>query len=316
MNKLVSALLYIIIVFVWGTTWIAITYQTGDVAVENSIFYRFFAAAVLLFAFLALTKKRYPLTRNDHFHCLLQGACLFCFNFYCFYKASFYIESGLLSVIFSMATLFNVVNNRLWHKVIPSKNTVIGSVIGIMGITLLFLPDLLTASDAKNRLLGIALATLATFFFSCGNMLSVRHNKRQLPLATTNAWGLLYGSLIMLCISWVSVGSFNIDTRPLYLFSLLYLIVPGTIIAFAVYLGLIARIGANKTAYATILFPIVALSISTVLEGYTFSPIAIIGLVLAILGNVIVFYKPRLRPNAISEKTINKSGEPHVSLKT
>lgn len=291
-----TALFYAIIVFVWGTTWIAIKYQTGDVPVENSVFYRFFSAALLMFAFLVVTKRLQRISVVDHLFCALQGACLFGFNFYLFYIAtSLNVESGLLSVIFSMATIFNMINNRLWHKVIPSRNTVIGAIVGVLGISILFYPDFKNAitSDSNSRLLGVALAVLATFLFSSGNMLTVRHNKHNLPLATTTAWGMLYGSLFMFVISLIYVGGFSFDRNTQYVLSLAYLIVPGSIIAFAAYLSLIARIGANKTAYATVLFPIVALSISTLVEGYTFTPNAILGLLLAIIGNIIVFYKPR-----------------------
>ena len=306
-----NALFYLLIVFVWGTTWIAIKFQTGAVPVENSVFYRFFCAAILMFVFLLITKRLHRLRLVDHFFCLLQGACLFGFNFYFFYIATdLGVESGLLSVIFSMATIFNVINNRLWHKFIPSRNTIIGAIIGVLGITLLFYPDFTKAltNESDSRMLGIALAVFATFLFSSGNMLTVRHNNHQLPLLTTTAWGMLYGSLIMFVISFVYVGSFSFDTDPKYLLSLAYLVVPGSIIAFAAYLSLIARIGANKTAYATVLFPIVALSISTVIEGYTFTPIAILGLVLAIIGNIIVFYKPK--------SSSRDKGNQNVSVKT
>ena len=291
-----NALFYILIVFIWGTTWIAIKFQTGGVPVENSVFYRFFGAAVLMFMYLLLTKRLHRIRLIDHLYCALQGACLFCFNFYFFYIASdLQVESGLLSVIFSMATIFNVINNRLWHKVTPSRNTVIGSIIGVFGIVLLFYPDFVKAmtSESDSRLLGVAFGVLGTFLFSSGNMLTVRHNNHKLPLATTTAWGMLYGSLIMFLVSVLLVGSFSFDTDPKYIQSLAYLIVPGSIIAFAAYLSLIAKIGANKTAYATVLFPIVALSISTVLEGYVFTPLSILGLVLALVGNIIVFYKPK-----------------------
>jgi drug/metabolite transporter (DMT)-like permease len=291
-----NALFYILIVFVWGTTWIAIKFQTGVVPVENSVFYRFFGAAILMFAFLLLTKRLHPIRPIDHLFCLFQGTCLFCFNFYFFYIASdLGVESGLLSVIFSMATIFNVINNRLWHKVVPSRNTVIGAIIGVLGITILFYKDFSDAltNESDSRLLGVALAIIGTYLFSSGNMLTVRHNKHKLPLATTTAGGMLYGALLMFIVNLIFVGDFSFDSDPKYLWSLAYLIVPGSIIAFAAYLSLIASIGANKTAYATVLFPIVALSISTIVEGYVFTPLAIVGLVLALIGNIIVFYKPK-----------------------
>ncbi len=52
------------------------------------------------------------------------------------------------------------------------------------------------------------------------------------------------------------------------------------------------RIGASKAAYSTLLFPLVALSISTVYEGYVWHSSAVIGLALILLGNMVMFAKP------------------------
>ncbi len=250
-----------------------------------------------MFVFLILSKRLRRLRPIDHVFCMLQGACLFGFNFYFFYIATdLNIETGLLSVIFSMATIFNMVNNRFWYKVVPSRNTIIGAIIGVTGISLLFYPDLVSAltTDSDTRFYGVLLAVVGTYLFSTGNMISVRHNKHQLPLLTTTAWAMFYGSMVMLALSVVFVGSFSFDPSSKYVLSLAYLVVFASVIAFAAYLSLINSIGANKTAYATVLFPIVALSISTVLEGYVFTPLAIVGLLLAIIGNIIVFYKPKI----------------------
>jgi len=149
-------------------------------------------------------------------------------------------------------------------------------------------------NESDSRVIGIMLAVFGTFLFSSGNMISVRNHKKQLAVTTTTAWAMLYGSLAMCLISLFYVGSFSFDINAAYVLSLLFLIVPGSIIAFSLYLTLIDRIGANKTAYTTVLFPIVALTISAIFEDYVFTPIAIIGLILAIVGNIIVFYKPKV----------------------
>lgn len=124
-------------------------------------------------------------------------------------------------------------------------------------------------------------------------MISVRNNKHQLPLLTSTAWAMFYGPMIMLLLSLIFVGVFSFDTNPEYILSLAYLVIFASVIAFAMYLTLVNNIGANKTAYATVLFPIVALSISAVVEDYVFTLIAILGLSLAVIGNIIVFYKPK-----------------------
>lgn len=291
-----NILFYISLVFIWGTSWIAIKFQTGEVPVENSGFYRHFSGAVLMFIFLIFTKRLRQIRLVDHVFCMMQGACLFGFNFYFFYIATdLNIETGLLSVVFSTATIFNMVNNRFWYKVVPSRNTVIGAIIGVTGIALLFYPDLVSAitSDSNQRFYGVCLAVIGTFLFSTGNMISVRHNKHQLPLLTTTAWAMFYGSMVMLVLCLVFVGDFSFDPSLKYVLSLAYLVIFASVIAFAAYLSLVNSIGANKTAYATVLFPIVALSISAVIEDYVFTPLAIVGLSLAIIGNIIVFYKPK-----------------------
>lgn len=71
--------------------------------------------------------------------------------------------------------------------------------------------------------------------------------------------------------------------------TLLYLAIFGSVVAFTAYLTLVGRIGPARTAYCTVLFPVVALSISSVAEGYRWTPYAVAGLALVILGNVLVF---------------------------
>jgi len=74
--------------------------------------------------------------------------------------------------------------------------------------------------------------------------------------------------------------------------ALLYLALFGSVIAFGAYFTLVGRIGAGKAAYSTLLFPLVALSFSTVYEGYVWHANAIAGLLLILTGNLVMFAKP------------------------
>lgn len=288
---MINLTLYISTVLIWGTTWIAIKLQLGDMAIEASIVYRFALAGLILFALLQLFKKRQALKGVDHFFCLLQGCCLFCINFYCFYRATGYISSGLISVVFSMATVFNAFNNWLCFKKLPSQKTLLGAAIGLIGITTLFWPQLSNQENLETTILGLALAFAGTYCFSLGNMISVRHQKQGLRPPTTNAWGMLYGVLVLCAISLSTGVEFSISTDPTYVMALIYLAVPGTVIGFTTYLYLVGRIGADSAAYATVLFPVVALSISSIYEGYVWSTASITGLGLVIAGNIIIFSK-------------------------
>ena len=86
--------------------------------------------------------------------------------------------------------------------------------------------------------------------------------------AQTNAWGMLAGTLLLTGYALVAGLSWRFDTSWTYVGSWLYLAIPGSVIAFTAYLTLVGRLGPEKAAYATVLFPIVALSISALFEGY------------------------------------------------
>ncbi|CNH95629.1 MULTISPECIES: DMT family transporter [Yersinia] len=288
-----NMLLYLLVVVIWGTTWIAITLQQqGSVAITVSIFYRFALAAGVMMIFLLLARRLRHLALGDHLFCIAQGFCVFAFNFYCFYHAAAYISSGLESVIFSMAVLFNAINGMIFFRQRLSPNLLPASILGMTGIISLFWHDLTATQIAPELLKGIGLSLLGTYGFSLGNMISSRHQRRGLDILSTNAYAMTYGAVLMGLFSLFQHHSFTIELTPRYLGSLLYLAIFGSVIAFAAYFSLIGRIGASGAAYSTLLFPLVALTISTFYEGYHWHLNAIIGLILILLGNLVMFSRP------------------------
>ena len=286
---MLTAVLYALTVLIWGTTWLAITFQLGTVPVPVSIIYRFAVAGIVLFAVLGFSRKLQTMDRNDHFYSALQGCCLFCFNFYCFYSSMQYINSGLSSVVFSLATICNSINCWLFYRQKSSARVIAGSLVGLAGICAMFWPELASDKDFTVILRGVLLAILGTVFFSMGNMISIRHQTKGLKPPTTNAWGMLYGIIVLSSVALFQGETFNFDWRPAYIASLLYLAIPGTVVVFTTYLLLIMRIGADRAAYSTVMFPVVALTLSTIFEGYQWSSVSIAGFVLVVAGNILIF---------------------------
>ena len=287
-----NALLYISVVVIWGTTWLAIYMQQGVVSVPVSIFWRFAVAAIVMLVVLLALGRLRRISLRDHLFCMLQGGCVFGFNFFCFYHAAAYISSGLESVIFSMAVLFNAVNSMIFFRQRPHKNLLPAAVLGIAGVVALFWHDLVATQLAPSLLLGIGLSALGTYGFSLGNMISTRHQRRGLETLSTNTYAMFYGTVIMGVLALVRGDSFIPEFTLRYLGSLFYLAIFGSVIAFGAYFTLVGRIGASQAAYSTLLFPLVALSLSTVYEGYVWHSNAIIGLIMILLGNLVMFSKP------------------------
>lgn len=283
-----TAFLYVCTVLIWGSTWLAIYFQLGQVDIVISVFYRFALAALLLFPVLLLFKKIKLGSWQDQGFFVLQGLCLFSINFLCFYQATYYIPSGLISVIFSLATLYNAVNSRWFFKVGIQAFVVLASLLGVSGLVLLFAAQIQWDTQWQQTVIGIGLAALGTYCFSLGNMISTRHSKQGLSPLSTNAWAMSYGAMFLCGLIWVQGYDFAWDERPVYVWSLLYLAIFGTIIGFTTYLTLVARLGANRAAYATVVFPVISLTLSSFYENYVWTIESLLGLVLIMLGNIVI----------------------------
>ena len=191
-------------------------------------------------------------------------------------------------MIFSTATLFNALNNRWFWNENPGTRIYVAGLLGIVGLIAMFWNELTLGNWSLDALRGLGLGLLGTYLFSLGNMVSIRNNRRKLHPLTTNAYSMIYGTLILAAAMLLSGTPVLWDPHPSYIGSLLYLAVFGTIIAFWAYLTLVARIGANKAAYATVLFPVVALTLSSVFEDYQWSAASVAGLLLVLAGNVVL----------------------------
>ena len=288
--------LYVLTVLIWGTTWIALKLQLGVVAIPVSIVYRFGLAALVLFAVLLLSRKLQVMNKRGHLICLAQGLCLFCVNFMCFLTASQWVPTGLIAVVFSTATLWNALNARVFFKQKIARNVIAGGALGLLGLALLFWPELSGHTATPQTLLGLGLALIGTMCFSAGNMLSSLQQKAGLKPLTTNAWGMLYGAGMLAVYCAFNGIPFNMEWSTRYIGSLLYLVIPGSVIGFTAYLTLVGRMGPERAAYCTVLFPLVALNVSAFVEGYQWTAPALAGLVLVMLGNVLVFRKPKPVP--------------------
>ncbi len=182
-----------------------------------------------------------------------------------------------------------------------------GSVTGIAGILLLFVPQIESLDLNDSTVLGALLCLLAAFVASLGNMVSQGAQNQKLPVLQSNAWGMFYGALITGALSLAQGERFVLDWSVDYLLSLAFLVLFGSIAGFGAYLTLLGRIGAHKAGYALVMFPVVALVISFFFEGLapTWNIFAGIGLVL--VGNVFVLrnkkQKQKQKPNEKAEIT-------------
>ena len=283
--RLPNIILFLIPTFIWGSTWYVIKFQIGDTDPLFSVGYRFALAGVALLMYSKIAKLNLSFSLRKHFFIALQGACLFGINYWLVYMAEEHLTSGLVAVIFSGLIFMNVFLNSIILKAPVNRNVIIGGVIGIVGIALIFKDELTSFNLSDHNFVAFLMALGSVTLASMGNILSAYNQKQKIPVIQTNAFGMLYGSIIVLSIALLSGKSFSIDLSFSYISSLVYLSVFGSIIAFTTYLNLLGKIGPDKSGYISLVMPVIALFISTLLEGYQWTVYGFFGLIL-ILGGI------------------------------
>lgn len=286
-----NALLYIATVLIWGSTWIAIKFQLGTISEEVSIAYRFGLASLILMVWCLIRAKPLRFSLQNHLWMAALGGCLFSGNYLFMYLATGHIPSGLVSVVFCTMVIMNIVLSRLFFNTKIQPRVLIGGALGMSGIALVFSPEVTTFDFSDQGAIGLVLVLCGTFVASLGNMISSRNQKSGIPVLQANAWGMGYGALFMMIAAIVQGKEFGFDASAGYIGSLLYLSFFGSVVAFGCYLTLLGRIGAEKAVYSIVLFPIIALSISTFYEGYNWPHEAVIGVALVLWGNLLVLTK-------------------------
>jgi len=133
-----NALLYIITVLVWGSTWFAIEFQLGAVAPEVSIVYRYTGASILLFAWSRYRNLNLAFGLRQHGWFVMLGLLLFGLNYILAYRAQIYITSALTAIAFSTIVWMNILNARIFFGFRAGRGVLLGSVLGIAGILTLF----------------------------------------------------------------------------------------------------------------------------------------------------------------------------------
>lgn len=283
-----TILLYAAAVVVWGTTWIMMKFQLGEVAPAASLTYRYAAAGVLLLVGAAAFGKRIRLARAEHLWCVLQGACMFSVNYWLTYLAAAHLTTGIISVFFAGVPAVTMLLNAVRARRMPTARSATGAMMGVAGIALVFWPEVERVSLDGPEVGAGLLILVSVAMFSTGGLVGARNQLSGMPRFATIGWAMVYGGMIMACLTLARGETFGFEWTPRYVGSLFWLVVMGSLAVFVLYFTVVERIGAEKASYATVLFPLVALVVSTFAEDYHWPLLALIGVPLALIGNGLV----------------------------
>lgn len=287
MGPMPSWLLFLVSSSIWGTTWLVIKFQLGVVAPEVSVAWRFALAAALLLCWCAVRGPGLRASARDHAGFLVLGLLQFALNYVLVYRAEGHLTSGLVAVIFALLVFWNLLGARIFFGTRAPAAVVAGAVVGFLGVSLVFLPEL-RGANAPGVAAGIALAFAGSIVASASNLWAQRLYARGAGIVPSTAWSMLYGAIAV--AGWCAARGipFAFDPSFAYVASLAYLAVLGSVVAFVTYLTLLRRIGAGRAGYSAAVIPVLGMICSTLFEGYRWTAPALAGMALVVAGTVLV----------------------------
>jgi drug/metabolite transporter (DMT)-like permease len=283
---------FILCTLIWGSTWLAIKLQLTQVAPSWSVTYRFAAAALVLALLSLASKPGRSLGVQQHISMALQGFFQFCLNFMLVYESEHYIPSGLLAICFALMVLTNPLLARLLHGTKIASATLIGGSVAIIGVVLMFLPEIKQISwgDAATR--GLLLGIGGMLAASVGNQFPAYRALKGVDARTMMLWAMAYGAAASALWAAYSAGAPHFSFDVQYLGALAFLVLFGSCLAFTLYYGMIQRHGVTIAAYTGVFIPVVALAWSTLFENYHWGWLNILGGLVALAGTVMAQRRP------------------------
>jgi drug/metabolite transporter (DMT)-like permease len=295
-----AILQFLTVVLIWGTTWIVIKFQLGSVNPSWSVTYRFATCGVALLAWCAL--KGLPLTVPRHAlpFLALFGLFQFVMNFNFVYRSELYIPSGIPAVAFALLMVPNAILAWAFLGRKVSGRFVLGSALGILGVALLFAQQLSLPGTRAETMLGLGLVVAGILSASIANVMQASPKALTFPPITGLGWAMLIGSSMNAVVASIVAGPPQFDPAPSYWAGFLYLGVVASALAFAIYFDLVRQMGPAEAAWTGVLIPIIAMAISTLVEDFDWTAMAVAGCVLALVGMVVALKQPAPKPATAS----------------
>ncbi|WP_340265668.1 DMT family transporter [Sphingobium mellinum] len=282
------ALPFLLVTLIWSSTWIVIRDQLTAVPPSWSVCYRFLLAGIGMVLFARFRKVPLSLPPAGIAFAALVGLAQFVLNFNLVYRAEHYLTSGVVATVYALLLIPNSILSWIILRQPIGRAFVIGSLVAIGGIAMLLIREYRAAPVSPDAvLLGIALSAAGLLSASAANVMQGMEIARRLPMIAVLSWAMLIGSAMDAAFAWATVGPPLMEWRAGYLLGIGWLGIAGSVVTFPLYFRLIQRIGAGRAAYTSVLIPVIAMLISTLLEGYRWTPLALGGALLAVTGMAI-----------------------------
>lgn len=278
---------FLLVALIWGSTWYVITGQIGEAPPSWAVTYRFALATPAMFALALAMRHSLRLPRAGHLLAVALGLFQFGGNFNFVYRAEEHLTSGIVAVMFALLMVPNALFARALLGQRITRRFAIGSAVAIVGVVLLLVHEAQLARLSGNVPLGVALTVGGILSASIANVIQAGETGRALPLPSLLAWSMLYGTILDAGMAFALAGPPVLPANPGFWAGTAWLALAGSVVTFPLYYGIVRQIGPGRAAYNGVAVVVIAMLISTFVEGYDWSPLAAAGAALGTVGMLI-----------------------------
>lgn len=281
------AIPFLIISLIWGSTWFVITTQIDAFPPIWSVALRFMLATPAMFALVTIMKKQIGMPARVHALALMIGLFQFCGNYIFVYMAELHLTSGVVALVVGLMLVPNAILGWWFLGQNITARFLLGSAIALAGIGLLLLNEAQLAPLGGNVGLGAVLSVIAMLAACIANIIQAGRLGHSVPLVTLIAWSMLYGVVVDTGLALALEGVPAIPTSLSFWGGTLWLAIMGSVVTFPLYFDLVRKLGAGRAAYSGVCTIVIAMILSTLLEGYHWTGLAMAGGLLAMVGLVV-----------------------------
>lgn len=282
-EKVLIILAFIAIYFVWGSTYLANYFAIASIPPFLMSGSRFMTAGLLLYSYGRLRGNQTP-NWEEIKTGMISGFLLLSVGTGSIVWSEQYIDTGLVALLVSFQPLVIVMMMWIWKKRRPGIKVILGLILGIIGMTLLIGQDQILSSE--HSAVGLIAVFIALISWSIGVILL---NGWPRPASANIHVGvqMIGAGFWLFCISWIT-GDYRMfdwqDLTTKALFSWLYLVIFGSLIAFSAFNFLLKRIAPDKVATSNYVNPVVALLLGTLFNGETITGQSILAAFILVSG--------------------------------
>lgn len=285
-----TLLAFAIIYLVWGCTFLAIRIGVREVPPFLLAAARFLIAGVALCTWALVRGERLPSGRQWKFVALL-GFLMFAVDYGLLFWAEQRVPSGIAAVMLSATIpVFMALSEIIFLR--TQKLTVrlgVALIVGVGGVAVLMSRSLNLGGSAIDHAGAVALI-VASVSWSVASTLTRKLPLPESKVMSSGAQMLAGGVLLALAAGlFGEFRNFSVWTvsRAAW-FALLYLIVPGSIVAFTAYLWLLQHESPTKVGTYAYVNPLVAVIVGYFLGGEALDLRTILGTLFVLISVVVI----------------------------